>query len=353
MVYNVIGLMSGSSLDGLDIAYVELTEISGQWSFELKAADTIPFQASMATALKQCRQLPIEEFFKLHTSFGKWMGEAVNTFIHANNLHHKIHFIASHGHTAYHNPEAHTTFQLGDGASIAAATKLNVITDLRAADVARGGQGAPIVPIMEQMLLRDYAYCLNIGGIANITINNVSPIAFDICAANQVLNHFSELLGQPFDLNGDIARSGTVDETLLAQINALSYFHTPAPKSLDNAFSQSIIETLTPLSPADALATATRHIAMQVAAAVLQYPSAAGSKLLITGGGAKHSYLIETIESLLPNITIVIPDAAFIDYKEAIAMALIGALRWREETNVLSSVTGATEDSVNGALWVN
>jgi len=353
MVYNVIGVMSGSSLDGLDIAYVEITEIGGQWSFELLHSQCHPYEASLYNDLKNVMSLPLSQFLELHTRLGRYIGEQINIFIEKNKLEHKVHLIASHGHTAYHNPANHTSFQLGDGATIAAVTQLNVVSDLRNKDVALHGQGAPIVPIADRYFWNDYDFCLNIGGIANVTINSDTPQAFDICTANQVLNHFAQSQGLAFDTDGQLAQSGQVSSDLLAVLNQHDYFQQPGPKSLSNTFAQFYIDTLQKLSAADAIATMTEHIAVQVAQHLQAFITHPSQKLLITGGGAHNKYLIERIQYHCGDLNIDILDPQIVDFKEAIAMALIGVLRWREETNVLSSVTGATTDSVGGALWVN
>lgn len=352
MVYLAIGLMSGSSLDGLDIAYVELIETAGKWEFQLQSAESIPYSEEWKTKLKNAAQMPISEFLELHTAYGRLLGTEVNKFIEKHDLYHKVHFITSHGHTAYHNPQAQTSFQLGDGASIAATTGIKVISDLRNKDVAFGGQGAPIVPIAEQILWKDYQLCLNIGGIANITINKDSLIAFDICPANQVLNYFAQAQGMAYDQDGAIAASGNVDATVLASLNALEYYQQSAPKSLANSYSQKLIEKLNDLSIEDALATASEHIAVQISAQIAKYGSA-GDRLLITGGGAFNKHLVDLIQAKNPNIEIEEAEADIIEYKEAIAMTLIGGLRWMEKENVISSVTGAQKSSIGGALWLN
>ena len=354
MIYNVIGLMSGSSLDGLDIAFVEITDVRNDWSYEIKEAACIPFEDSLRAQLKQAAALPVPEFLRLHTRLGKWMGEQVNLFIENNQLHHKVHFIASHGHTVFHEPQNSTSTQIGDGACIAATTGLTTISDLRNMDVALGGQGAPIVPLADRMLFKEYHFCLNIGGIANITVNTESPVAFDISPANQLLDYYAQKMGRSYDEGGDLARSGTVNQALLQQLNAQPYYTLPAPKSLNNDFSATLhqLADASGLSSVDILATYTAHIADQVAAAMKTYPAEAGQKMLITGGGAFNSYLVEQLQTALPDSELVVPEQALIKHKEALAMGLMGVLRWREEHNVLSSVTGASRNSIGGAVWL-
>ncbi len=358
MVYSVIGLMSGSSLDGLDIAYTRLTEVSGKWSFELLEAECAPYPAALAEELGRAHHLPVPQFLRLHTSYGHYLGEQINHFIKKYSLQHKVHFIASHGHTVWHEPAARTTAQIGDGAAIAGWTMLPVISDLRNMDVALGGQGAPIVPIADRMLFSEYDFCLNIGGIANVTINSEEPVAFDICPANQLLNHFALRADKAYDHKGEMARTGSSSTAVLEKVNQVAFYGLSSPKSLHNGFvNEEVLPHFNDLENShDALHTSTRHIAAQIAKALLPYRDASAlQKMVITGGGAFNDFLVETLkEELLKTgpIEVVVPDEQTIKFKEAIAMALMGTLRWREESNVLRSVTGATSDSVNGAMWL-
>lgn len=355
MIYRAIGLMSGSSLDGLDIVFTEFHENGGKWSYAILEAACYPYSQEWTGRLSQAVSLPAMDYQLLHAAYGQYLGSEVNRFIEEKQLHYKVALIASHGHTTFHLPAQRMTAQLGDGAAIAAVTRLPVVSDLRALDVALGGQGAPIVPIGEKLLLRDYDLFLNLGGIANISINTAEGYtAFDICPANRVLNLLANEAGKDYDDNGSMAAAGTVDQALLDQLNALDYYRQPAPKSLANDFGT---DTVYPLIPAtsrsleDDLRTYTEHIALQVknATAGLQQ-----RRLLVTGGGAFNTFLIDRIRQLLAEqeIEVVVPEEKLVKYKEALIMALIGVLRWREKTNVLSSVTGAERDSVGGALWM-
>ncbi len=359
MVYYVIGLMSGSSLDGLDIAYVQLEEIRGNWQYTLLQAECIPYSRDWEHKLKHADGLHVSDFLKLHTSYGRYIGAQVQAFMRQHDLEHKVHFIASHGHTVFHEPANHTTFQVGDGASIAAVTGLPVISDLRAVDVALGGQGAPIVPIGDKLLFGQYEYLLNIGGIANMTVwQQGQPVAFDVCAANQVLNALAASQDRIMDEGGMMAASGGMLYDVFDKLNAVDYYKKPAPKSLSNEQAMaSVFPVLLESSnnTYDLLHTATAHIAKQVALAVAAYPHhKEAAHMLVTGGGAFNDFLVSLLQKELTpyQVEVVVPDANVIKYKEAIVMALIGTLRWREEANVLSSVTGAGRDSINGALWM-
>jgi anhydro-N-acetylmuramic acid kinase len=365
MTYRVIGLMSGSSLDGLDIVFTELTENSGKWSFSILASACYPYEKEWMDRLKNATSLNAFDYQVLHADYGHYTGRMVNRFIDENNLHYKAALIASHGHTTFHLPSGKMTAQMGDGAAIAAETKLPVVTDLRALDVAFGGQGAPIVPIAEKLLFPDFNLFLNIGGIANISFNGEKYIAFDVCPANRVLNLIANETGKEYDENGALASAGKVDDRLLEKLNAFDYYKQPYPKSLANDFGVDQIYPLlksSDLNHADQLRTYVEHISIQIANALKNTDSKINpdsyrdqnSKLCITGGGAFNTFLIERLDSLLKdnNIEIVIPDENIIQYKEALAMALIGVLRWRMEYNVMSSVTGAERDSIGGAVWI-
>ncbi len=268
-------------------------------------------------------------------------------------------FIASHGHTVFHEPQNRTTCQVGDGAAIAAVTGLPVISDLRAMDVALGGQGAPIVPIGDKLLFSDYDYLLNLGGIANITVpNNGSLLAFDVCPCNQILNELAEREGRAMDENGAMALQGILLPDILDELNNAHFYKLAPPKSLSNEAARELVFPKlleTSHNNYDLLHTVTEHIAEQVAEAVRLHPiKKEDATLLATGGGAFNSYLMLQMGKALAryNVTIIVPDARVIKYKEALVMALIGTLRWREEINMLSSVTGASRDSVGGAIWL-
>ncbi len=359
MVYNVIGLMSGSSLDGLDIVYASFHENGGKWNFEILNADCYRYADSWTKRLKESISLSALDYQLLHSDYGHYLGQQVNKFISQNQLQYKVALIASHGHTSFHVPTRQMTAQLGNGASIAAETQLPVVTDLRSIDVAFGGQGAPIVPIGEKMLLSSYNFFLNLGGIANISLNTDHYIAFDVCAANRVLNMLANDTGKEYDHDGEMAAEGKLHASLLEKLNALDYYSQPYPKSLANDFGTDIVYPLIKnerVPVEDALRTYCEHIAIQLKKSLVplmvNFTGNANPKMLTTGGGAFNSFLIERIKSQLEEIEVIIPNTDLINYKEALIMAFIGVLRWRNEYNVLSSVTGATRDSIGGAVWL-
>jgi anhydro-N-acetylmuramic acid kinase len=274
-----------------------------------------------------------------------------------------VQLIASHGHTVFHEPLNGVTTQLGCGATLAALTGINVVSDLRIMDVALGGQGAPIVPAGEKLLFPGFDFYLNIGGIANISFQQGKNfIAFDICPANRVLNKLANKAEKDFDEDGNIAAGGQIITSLLDKLNALDYYKLPAPKSLSNNFGTDVVYPIIEsfnINLADALRTYTEHIARQIQQSIQNLVTnknieKEAFKLLVTGGGAFNTFLIERIkENLTPlNIEVIIPENNIVLYKEALIMALLGILRWREENTVMASVTGASRSSIGGAVWI-
>jgi anhydro-N-acetylmuramic acid kinase len=351
--YKVIGLMSGSSLDGLDIAYCDLQKSEEGWAYSILHADCLAYSKEWLERLRNARTLAGKGLWKLHADYGHLLAGLVNDFIHANHLAGKVDLIASHGHTIFHFADEKFTTQIGDGAAIAVGTGISVACDFRAADIALGGQGTPIAPIADLLLFQKYKYLLNIGGIANLTIKTGNEIAaFDICAANQVLNHYASQNGLEYDRGGALAASGYIHAMLLEALNKLPYYEKRYPKSLDNGFSKDVVIPLIDsfdISAADKLHTYCEHIAQQI---TLSMGSGSGKQdeLFITGGGAFNTYLISRIAAHSP-VSVHIPSAEIVQYKEALAIALIGALRVRQEPNVLAKVTGAARDSIGGALY--
>ncbi len=360
MQYNVIGLMSGSSLDGLDIAFVHFEEAAGKWQFEILETACIPYSQEWRKDLASSGGLTAKDYLLLHTSYGHYLGNCINDFLEERNLSYKVQLISSHGHTAFHLPAQQMTAQLGDGASIAAITGIRTITDLRSVDVALGGQGAPIVPIGEKLLFPEFDFFLNIGGIANLSANGESFIGFDVCPANRILNLLSSGLEKGFDENGTHAAAGRINENLLNKLNSLSFYQLHYPKSLSNEFGLNDIFPIIKnanLSMRDSLRTYVEHIVFQISKSLVQLKSRVSGKdnlrLLVTGGGAHNQFLTERLREKISSfgIELVIPGNELIDFKEALVMALMGALRWREDINVMHTVTGAAKDSINGAVW--
>lgn len=360
--YRVIGLMSGSSLDGLDIAYCEFSEEEGNWSFKILQTEVVAFSAEGVLRIKSLPSASAKDMAQAHTSLGSYFGKSVHEFIQKNSLQNKVDFIASHGHTIFHFPGKGFTTQIGDGAAIAAHTNLAVVCDFRSADIANGGQGTPIVPIGDQLLFTDYKFCLNIGGIANISCKTETGIvAFDICAVNQVLNFLANTFEKEYDAGGEIAGKGKLNTELLTKLNALSFYSQPFPKSLDNSFSRDIILPIlneSTISAEDKMRTYAEHIAFQIANHIQRIIKkekislSAEDKILITGGGTFNTFLVQRIKAQT-KLTIEIPNEELVKFKEALVIAFMGVLRKRNQVNVLKSVTGARKDTVGGAVYLS
>jgi anhydro-N-acetylmuramic acid kinase len=361
--YRAIGLMSGSSLDGLDIACCDFIFDSDKWSFETTNAEVINYPQELLTEIKALPTAGAKTFWETHTRLGNFFGEQVKNFI-SRHLVRDINLVSSHGHTVFHFPEKHFTTQIGDGSAIAAQSGLPVVCDFRSMDIACGGQGTPIVPIGDLLLFKGYKFCLNIGGIANISCklagSEKNIVAFDICAANQVLNALANNLGAAFDAGGKFAQSGKLNDELLNALNQLTYYQMPYPKSLDNSFSSEMVLPIlqkSSISTEDKLHTYTEHIAQQLAKhiktiMIREKPAFnANDKMLVTGGGALNTFLIKRLK-MQTGITIEVPSQELIKFKEAIVIAFMGVLRLRNQVNVLKSVTNAYKDTVGGAVYL-
>jgi anhydro-N-acetylmuramic acid kinase len=344
-----LGIMSGTSLDGVDLAICRFTEEQDIWHYEILYAETIPYDASMKNHLSEAHCLSGVDFLKAHNNYGRFLGSLCQQIIANSGITPDI--ISSHGHTIFHQPEKKFTFQMGSGASILAETGITTVCDFRITDVALGGQGAPLVPIGDQLLFHQYPYCLNLGGIANISYKSGNTIhAWDICPANMALNYIAGLEGKEYDLNGDIAHSGSFSQDLFDNLNSITYYSQFPPKSLGKEwFTQDFLPHLIyhPASNSDKLHTLCRHIAFQISHALKMNPTAA---VLSTGGGSHNDFLIKMIREYADN-SIIIPDKQTINFKEALIFAFLGVLRTENKINCLSSVTGAPKDSVCGIIY--
>ncbi len=352
-IWHVIGVMSGTSLDGVDLIFVKITRDNG-YSFEILQTDTIEYSEKWKNNLQQAFGFSGEDLTRIDVNYGKYLSGVIMDFIKKNRLQ-NIDFIASHGHTIFHNPEAHYTLQIGDGSVIAAETGFRVICDFRRQDLALGGQGAPLVPIGDRLLFSEYDFCLNLGGFSNISFEkNGKRIAFDICPVNIVLNHFTRKIGKEYDDRGKMASTGKLNKELFNRLNRLSFYNDEKPKSLGYEF---VVEEILPMiepydMPLEAvLHTFIEHAAFQIAQTINQNKESANrDKLLITGGGALNDYLISRIDHYA-DVEIIIPDKQIIDYKEALIFALLGVLKDQGEVNCLKSVTGAQKDHSSGVIF--
>lgn len=352
--YDVIGLMSGTSLDGLDIAYVEFI-YDQEWKFNVIQCLAVDYNQELSTKLKQAHNLSGLDLKKLDILYGKWLGENVRKFM--DFYHISPDLIVSHGHTIFHQPDIGLTYQIGDGNQILKATGIKTICDLRSLDVALGGQGAPLVPIGDKLLFDDYELCLNLGGFSNISFDkNHHRTAYDICPVNTVLNYLANKANQEYDKDGELARSGVCHSELLQKLNLLEFYNQPPPKSLGIEWvHHNIFPLIDADTPENLLNTFSRHVAHQIISSVNKNFNLNGHKstpkMFVTGGGAKNNYLIDLIkEAACEKVEIIIPKAELIDFKEAIIFAFLGLLRSLGKTNTLKSVTGATKDSSGGII---
>lgn len=348
--YHTIGLMSGTSLDGLDIAYCKFEKNDEKWNYEIIEAETISYPSDILKYLKDGIALSGIKLRTIDLKLGYWMGEQIRVFINKYLV--RAQFVSSHGHTIFHQPDNGLTLQIGDLNALHAACELPVIGDFRTLDVMKGGQGAPLVPAGDQLLFSEFDICLNLGGIANLSFYNSenNRIAYDVSVCNLLLNKLAALEGFDYDEDGKMAASGTTNKDLLKQLNAIDYYNSSAPKSLGL---EQIEDEVFPLfkkssdKSVNLLATAAEHIAEQISRSIKAHLSE--GKVLITGGGARNTFLINNLKHKLGSqIHIAEVPEKLIDYKEALIFAFLGVLNLRNETNVFSSVTGANSNSISG-----
>lgn len=347
--------MSGTSLDGLDLCHCHINKDLDKWSFEILKTKSIPYSDEMQSELKDSIYLKADELLQFHNTYGTWLGQQAKQFIKEKNL--EVDYIASHGHTTHHQPDNGLTFQIGSGQHLANESGCKVICDFRTNDVALGGEGAPLVPIGDQLFFGEYDFCLNLGGISNISLEQKGKrIAYDIGLANMILNHITRKINLAYDEGGKLARTGKINENMLCQLNALEYYLLPYPKSIGYEW---FVEEVVPIVDSttdkieNLLHTSVHHICEKVAQQVKLNNKEEESSLFVTGGGALNDFLIEVLKEKLGNTTkVVVPEKKVIEFKEAVVFALMGMLRIEQEINVLKSVTGAKKDSSSGVLYL-
>lgn len=368
----VIGLMSGTSLDGLDICYVNFqydpsgNNGTGKWNYQIIKAEDEGYSDELKEKLGNAQNMTALEFAQLHSDYGLYLGERVKAFMERNNA--QPHIIASHGQTVFHQPSIRFTSQIGSGAGIAAETGVDCVCDFRTTDVALYGQGAPLVPIGDRNLFSDYDYCLNMGGFSNISSESfkevavegseavgeaavkkvATRIAYDISPVNYVLNHYTRKIGLDYDKDGELARKGNICFELLEKLNNLPFYSQQGPKSLGREWVESDVLPLIDsygLPLEDCLATFCEHVAVQISKHIT------GGKVLLTGGGALNKYLVERMQLAAPQCTYFVPDRQTVNFKEALIFAFLGALYVADMPNCMSSVTGASYNCIGGALY--
>lgn len=348
--YSCIGIMTGTSMDGVDLAHCTFQKDNEQWQFQINHFDCIPFPEIWQTRLVHLPDQDAETFAKTNIFFGHFLGKCVADFLTKYDLKENTDFVSSHGQTIFHNPRKGYTIQIGHGAALARECNLPVVCDLRTTDMAYGGQGAPIVPYGEKHLFPTVNQFLNIGGISNISIHELGKvIGYDVCMGNLLLDEYAFQKGFDFDEGGRIARSGTVDVGLLKQLNSHEFFNKKAPKSLD---ADEVLKAFLPIceefdiSIDDKMATLVEHIAAQ-----LQKNLNDKYDVMITGGGGLNQFLVERIQHHFTG-KVIIPQRNIIECKEALIIAFLGLQRLLKQVNVLASVTGASKDTINGAVYL-
>tara|TARA_B100000963_G_scaffold307931_1_gene283210 strand:+ start:959 stop:2005 length:1047 start_codon:yes stop_codon:yes gene_type:complete len=341
----VIGVMSGTSLDGLDLCHV-IFNLDNLSDFKIANSTTISYPKKILEKLHNIVEKNIDQIHKIDIDYGTFIGEAINDFISSFNLN-DIDLISSHGHTVFHQPDIGKTLQIGNGMIINKITGIKTVNNFREQDVKLGGQGAPLVPIGDKLLFKKYKYCLNLGGFVNISIKKSNKIfAYDICPLNTVLNFYSKKIGHEYDYNGNFSNTGMINNNLFNELNELSFYFEKHPKSLGIEF---VLELIFPiidkykLSEIDVLATYIKHAAFQISKNISD-----NEKVLISGGGSFNNTLIKTLKNYGINISM--PNKLIINYKESLIFALLGYLRLNNKTNCLKSVTGAVRDHSSGDI---
>lgn len=350
--YTIIGVMSGTSLDGVDLAHIVFTVKNNKWDFQILESETVSYSIDWLNKLKIAVGFSEAALEKLNQDYTQLLAVIISDFIEKYEIK-DLDAVCSHGHTILHQPQNGFTLQIGNLPEIATLINQTVVCDFRVQDVQLGGQGAPLVPIGDRILFSEYEYCMNLGGFSNVSFEqNNKRIAFDISPVNTVLNFYANQLGLDYDDKGSISRTGICNKDLLNELNALDFYQKKHPKSLGFEF---VKETVLPIIEKysipieDKLHTFTEHVALQIALAL---PNKNGS-LFITGGGAYNDFLIERVQYHLPKMKLIIPSAKILEFKEALIFALLGVLKLRGEINVLSSVTGAKTDHSSGVIYNN
>jgi anhydro-N-acetylmuramic acid kinase len=340
--------MSGTSLDGLDLILCRFSRSKNRWKYRIHKTVTYKYTPAWKKRLNEACALDAGDFLLLHNEYGKFIGNAVKRFLKASGV--KVELVASHGHTIFHQPQNELTFQLGSGAVIASQCKITTVSDFRSMDIAFGGQGAPLVPVGDELLFSKYRFCLNLGGFANISNRqNGLRIACDLCPVNIVINELAQRMGHEYDPDGVIGSRGKVNDKLLNELNGLDFYSRPAPKSLGREWlEEQFIPVLATykIPVEDLIRSVYEHIAIQIGAYINKYDT---GEILVTGGGILNKFLKELLQQKIKS-TLIIPDLQLIKFKEALIFCFLGLLRYRNEINCLASVTGARCDTSSGIV---
>ncbi len=346
--WRVLGMMSGSSLDGLDLCLATFAETETGWTYALESSETVVYPVFLQQKLATAHQLSALGLMQLDAELGAFFSAAVADFLRGKQA---PVLLSTHGHTIFHQPEGGFTTQIGGAARLAAEIRLPVVYDFRSADVGLGGQGAPLVPIGDALLFSDYSACLNLGGIANISFENQNKrIAYDLGCCNMVLNTASQLLGHAYDASGKLARAGAILPELLALLRKLDFYQQAPPRSLGREHFEAQLQPSLfngAYGPQDVLATWCAHLGEIVGGELSKYQ--VDGRILVTGGGAYNDFLMEQLRKH-SSATFHLPSAELIEQKEALIFGFLGLLRYLRRSNVLSEVTGSSSNHCAGAL---
>lgn len=349
--YRVIGLMSGTSMDGLDMVACEFSVSGATWSYSIHGAETIPYSSDWVCRLQGSYEMESKELKTLDIDYGVYLGEAVKTFMDRRGFNPDL--VCSHGHTILHQPDKRITFQAGSGMPMAKVIGKTVVADFRTLDVNLGGQGAPLVPVGDEYLFGEFDGCLNLGGFANISYKlNGNRHAYDICPVNFALNHCARKMNFSFDEDGRIAATGKLNPQLLTGLNELPFYKWVGPKSLGKEwFERKFLPVIeeSGLSLEDLMRTLCEHISIQLTKSFSDMGKDQPS-ILVTGGGVHNKFLLNTLTEKT-KAKLIIPDKVIVDYKEALIFGFLGVMRMRKEINCFSSVTGAERDSSTGEIF--
>lgn len=348
--YTVLGIMSGTSLDGIDICELRLQK-TDKWNYEIFNSATIAYNDKWKNRLRSASELSRKKIDELDIDYTRYLAQLINDFVSSNQISH-LDAVCNHGHTVLHQPQNGFTIQIGNREALSELVKSTVVCDFRVQDVVLGGQGAPLVPIGDKLLFSNFDSCVNLGGFANLSLDFLgNRVAFDICAVNTILNNYSEKLNQPYDEDGKLAASGTPNKNLFIALNKLPFYGKSFPKSLGIEWvNKKVIPLLESYNenPQNILCTYTHHIAHQISNTLNKYNCC---KILFTGGGVYNSYLIELIKEKSLG-TVIVPDSQLVEFKEALVFGLLGVLKLRGEVNCLRSVTGAKYDHSSGKIYL-
>ena len=348
--YYVVGIMSGTSLDGIDVVWSKLC-FNKKWFYKIIDGKTYEYSSRWKSELQNAHKLQARDLVFLDKKLGNYIGEKINNFLNEKKIQKsQVDLISSHGHTLFHEPENNLTKQIGNGAYICSTTNIKTISDFRTIDIAFGGQGAPLVPIGDQLLFGSYKGCLNLGGIANLTINcEGSPRAFDVAPCNQILNKIANRMGLSFDQDGKMASSGNLLKSWYASLRTPIFYQKKGPKSISNEWVEKEVLNKLPEqeSPQDLAFTFCKFVGDQIAESLSE---TVFNNVLLSGGGVYNKTLIRAIERAL-GVKVVVPKREIINFKEALNFSFMAVLKLREEVNVLKSVTGGLNNTSSGVYY--